>query len=276
MPKPKTDKPPAKPRNKWTQWFVQMMTVQTKGCGLEIIHEYELYKNPMKIDVVVVKKPANVVLKNTAMKFFRNHNIIEFKGPVDSLTIQGYDRVMSYFYAYLSQESLSFAEVAITFISVRKPLKLLDTLQKERNYKIICAKDAGIYYITAEGIPVTQLIVSKEAQAADLTWIRALRDDLSLKEGLEMIKKFGSEEDVVQSLLLANKTLLEELANMEVKDPKIRKLFEKMTGKSFVEVRMEGRQEGLQEGMQKGIQEVFTLLEKGYSLTEAKKKLQLV
>jgi hypothetical protein len=47
--------------------------------------------------------------------------------------------------------------------------------------------------------------LSVEAETADLTWIRALRDDLTLEEGLEVIEKFGN-EDVVQSLLSANKT----------------------------------------------------------------------
>jgi len=56
---------------------------------------------------------------------------------------------------------------------------------------------------------------------------------------------------------------------MLVKDPKVRKFMEKWTGKSFVEVRQKGRLEGKLEGRQ----EVFALLEKGYSLAEAKKEL---
>jgi hypothetical protein len=45
-------------------------------------------------------------------------------------------------------------------------------------------------------------------------------------------KTFG-DEDVIQSLLLANKNLLEEMYDMEVKDPKLRKLFERISGKTF-------------------------------------------
>ena len=67
IPKQSTDKPPARTRNKWTQWFVQMMTVQAKGCGLEIIYDYQLYKEPMRVDVVVVKKTVDVVIENTAV-----------------------------------------------------------------------------------------------------------------------------------------------------------------------------------------------------------------
>jgi hypothetical protein len=49
-----------------------MLTIETKGYDLEIIYEYELYKNPMRIDVVVVKKSDNVTIKNTAMKMWFN------------------------------------------------------------------------------------------------------------------------------------------------------------------------------------------------------------
>jgi hypothetical protein len=267
MPKQKEIKQ-KRTRNKWTQWFVQMLTAQTKGYDLEIIYDYELYKEPMRIDVVVVKKPENVVIKNSAMKFFKNHNVIEFKGPVDRLTIQSYDRVMSYFYSYLSQNSLSFSDIAITFVSVKKPENMLEILQKERKYKIIPQKEAGIYYILSEGIPATQLIVSNEAKSGDLTWVRALRDDLTLEEGLEVIEKFGN-EDVVQSLLLANKNLLEEIDNMLVKDAKLRRIMEKASGKTFAEE----MQKGVQQGMQKMKSELFALWEQGIPITEAKKRL---
>jgi len=225
-----------KPRNQWTLWFAQMLDIEAKDYGLEIDFEHELFRNPLKIDVLVVKKPENVVLENSAMKFFRNHNIIEFKGPVDNLTIEKYNKVMGYFYVYLAERKVNFDDVAITLISVKKPIDLLEYLEKERNYKIIPAEEDGIYYIKADNLPATQLIVSKEAKAQDLVWIRALRDDLTLDEGLELVDVFGS-KDVVLSLLLANKNLLEEIDNMQVKNPKAVRIVEKW------------KREGMQEGM---------------------------
>ena len=226
------EKKPKKPRNIWTLYFAQMLALQTKGIDLEIDYEHELYRNPMRIDVVVVKKPENVVLKNSAMRFFRNHNVIEFKGPNDNLTIQKYNKVMAYFYAYLAGNNLNFDDVAITLVSIKRPQELLDYLEKERKYEIIPAKESGIYYIKADNLPATQLIVSKEATAKDLIWVKALRNDLTVEEGVEVIKTFGENEDVVQSLILANKNLLEE-ADMMVKDRETRKIIERLTGKTF-------------------------------------------
>ena len=226
------EKKPKKPRNIWTLYFAQMLALQTKGIDLEIDYEHELYRNPMRIDVVVVKKPENVVLKNSAMRFFRNHNVIEFKGPNDNLTIQKYNKVMAYFYAYLAGNELIFDDVAITLVSIKRPQELLEYLEKERKYKIIPAKEKGIYYIKADNLPATQLIVSKEVKAADLIWIKALRNDLTIEEGVEVIKTFGENEDVIQSLILANKNLLEE-ADMMVKDRETRRIIERLTGKTY-------------------------------------------
>jgi hypothetical protein len=236
-----------KPRNKWTLMFAQMLALKTKDYDLEIDYEHELFRNPMRIDVVVVKKPENVVIKNSAMKFFRNYNVIEFKGPVDNLNVAKYNKVMAYFYAYLAGKKLSFDDVAITLVSIKKPLELLEYLEKERKYKIIPAKESGIYYIKAENLPATQLIVSKEVTAADLAWVNALRNDLTLKEGLKITKLFGEDEDVIQSLIFANKNLLKEMEDMQVKDPEIRRILERVSGKSFVNERQQGMQQGMRE-----------------------------
>ena len=252
------EKKPKKPRNIWTLYFAQMLELATKGIDLEIDYEHELFRNPMRIDVLVVKKPENIVLKNSAMKFFRNHNIIEFKGPTDNLTIDKYNKVMAYFYAYLSGKKLKFEDIAITLVSIKKPQELLEYLEKERNYKIIPAKESGIYYISSKDIPATQLIVSKEAKAADLVWVKALKNDLTLEEGLELVDTFG-DEDVVKSLLLANENLLEEMENMQKMTPKVRKILERVSGKTFAEAKQEG------------MQQLLALWEKGVSLTEAKK-----
>ena len=227
-------KKPKKPRNIWTLYFAQMLALQTKGIDLEIDYEHELYRNPMRIDVVVVKKPENVVLKNSAMRFFRNHNVIEFKGPVDNLSVKKYNKVMAYFYAYLAGNNLNFDDVAITLVSIKRPQELLDYLEKERKYEIIPAKESGIYYICSRDIPATQLIVSKEATAKDLIWVKALRNDLTIEEGLEITKVFGKDEEVIQSLLLANENLVEEMENMQTISPRVRGVLERVSGKTFV------------------------------------------
>jgi hypothetical protein len=253
---------------------------------VEIIPEFQLYKEPMRIDVLIIKLLENVVIKNTVMKFFRKHNIVEFKGPSDILSIKAFDRVLSYFYAYLSQNSLDFTEAAITFVSVKRPEKLLEILKNDRKYKIVSAKAKGIYYIRERDrysgyVPAMQLVVNSELSAQDAGWIKAIRNDWTVEDGIEIARKFeNTNEDkllieVMYSLYSANDEILEEVDKMTTEERKIKKFLRSWSIRSGAaeEWKREGLQEGIREGRREGIQEIFALWNSGYSLEEAKKKL---
>ncbi|MDR3013530.1 MAG: hypothetical protein LBU70_10065, partial [Chitinispirillales bacterium] len=192
---------PKEPRHMWTDIFAKVLTVLLRGYAVDIYTEYELYKKPMKIDVVVIKILEDVVIQNTVMRFFKKHNIVEFKGPGDILSIGAFDKVLSYFYAYLSQKSVRFDETTVTFVSTKRPRKLLKILQGERKYKIIASEAHGIYYITTMGsrsegyVPAMQLVVSSELSAEDAEWISAIRDDWTVEYGAEILEKAESTND---------------------------------------------------------------------------------
>lgn len=212
-----------KPRNDWTRIFVLVMEYLLRDYRdkIEIIPEYELYRKSMSIDVVIIKLLEDFVIKNTVMKFFKRHNVIEFKGPTDYLNIEAFDRVLSYFYAYISQNSLELSEVAITFVSVKKPIKLLETLQNKRKYKIIPTKARGIYYIKgASCVPAMQLVINSELSAHDAAWIKAIRNNWTVQDGVEMIRIFEEGNDLLNDIMLmlttANSGTFEEAKKMTI------------------------------------------------------------
>ncbi|GMO35419.1 MAG: hypothetical protein Ta2B_15440 [Termitinemataceae bacterium] len=47
--------------------------------------EHQLTGAPLKIDVLVIKKEKNVVIKNKIAALFLPHNIVEYKSPDDYL-----------------------------------------------------------------------------------------------------------------------------------------------------------------------------------------------
>jgi predicted transposase/invertase (TIGR01784 family) len=177
---------------------------------------------------------------------------------------------MSYFYAYLSQRPVKFDEVAVTFISTRRPQKLLKILQSERKYKIIASNQPGIYYITTDApslpyVPAMQLVVSNELSAKDAEWIKAIRDDWTVEFGAEVLEKTekmndSQLRDVAFSLLWANyHNWKEETMRLQGKNFKkwlvTSGLTEEIQQEAWQGGRQEGRQEGQQEGWQKGIEE---------------------
>ena len=273
--------PPKAPRNKWTAFFAQLMGILLEGKA-QVLPEHELYKDPMRIDIVVIKLLKDEVIDNTVMRFFRKHNIVEFKGPSDTLNIWSFNRVLSYFYSYLTQERVSFDDAAITFVSVRRPVKLFRLLQEERGYKIIPSGTDGIYYITIEGqqtahVPSMQLVVNCELSAADAEWIKAIRNDWTAEYGEEAVHKAEKIKDsrmreLIYSLALANQCNWEEEDMTNLISAKDFRRFAELSGlakKWKQEGQQEGVMEGMQKGMQKGVQQLLKFLKSGHSLEEA-------
>ncbi|MCL2845264.1 MAG: hypothetical protein FWE23_07425 [Chitinivibrionia bacterium] len=269
-------KKPKKPRNKWTYIFVQVMEYLLRNHNVQIIPEFELYKAPMRIDIVIIKLLEKVVIKNTVMKFFRAYNIIEFKGPTDNLNIQAFDRVLSYFHSYISQNSLNINDIAITLVSIKKPENLLEILKIDRGYKISSAKASGIYYIKAVASPAMQLVVNSELSARDVDWIKAIRNDWTVEDGVELVKKFESTgedkilREVLYSLCIANNDILEEVEKMTADERKTMKFLSDWSKKSGMAQKW--KQEGVKQGEQRATQQIITFLSQGHSLEEAKKK----
>ena len=269
-------KKPKKPRNKWTHIFVQVMEYLLRNHKVQIIPEFELYKAPMRIDIVIIKLLEKVVIKNTVMKFFRAYNIIEFKGPTDNLNIQAFDRVLSYFHSYISQNSLNINDIAITLVSIKKPENLLEILKIDRGYKISSAKASGIYYIKAVASPAMQLVVNSELSARDVDWIKAIRNDWTVEDGVELVKKFESTgedkilREVLYSLCIANNDILEEVEKMTADERKTMKFLSDWSKKSGMAQKW--KQEGVKQGEQRATQQIITFLSQGHSLEEAKKK----
>ena len=274
-----------KPRNKWTHIFLRVMEYLLRNYKVQITPEYELYKEPMRIEIVIIKLLEDVIIKNTAMKFFKKHNVIEFKGPTDILNIEAFDRVLSYFYAYLSQNSLSLQDVALTFVSVKKPEKLFEILKNNRKYKIVSAKANGIYYIKSITSPAIQLLVISELSAQDLIWIKAIRNDWTAQEGIEIVKRFESTgenkllREVLYSLCTANEDILEEVEKM-TESKKVIKFLDSWAVRSgraqtwMREAEQKGMQKGMQEGRQEERQRIFAILQQqGYDVNSIKSKL---
>ena len=62
---------------------------------LEFEPEHLLSKKPMQIDVLV-KNEKHVQIKKNIGRIFRQHNIVEYKSPDDTLTIDDFYKVYGY------------------------------------------------------------------------------------------------------------------------------------------------------------------------------------
>lgn len=176
-------------KNQVLQWHpaffagLQIELEEDADC-LEFIQEYSLGTKPMEIDVLI-KKEEKRVLKKSIGKIFRKHNIIEYKSPMDYLSVDDYYKAYGYAYFYKADRvpvnEVLLEELTISLVSERYPKKLLGYLKKQRGFLVI-EKYPGIYYVEGDLLPVQIVVTSRLAKEESL-WLRNLTNKLKRCRG---------------------------------------------------------------------------------------------
>lgn len=63
---------------------------------LEFNIEYNLSKEPLRVDLLIIGKSNDIQLENEIGKLFKRYNIIEYKSPDDGLTIDDFFKTIGY------------------------------------------------------------------------------------------------------------------------------------------------------------------------------------
>ena len=130
---------------------------------LEFQQEYNLSKEPLRVDLLVVRRLADVQVKNEIGHIFRQYNIVEYKSPGDGLSIDTFYKTVGYacFYKGLgkTEDAIPIQEMSISFFREAYPGKLftkLESLGME-----IKNPYPGIYYIRQwQAMPDIQIVVT--------------------------------------------------------------------------------------------------------------------
>ena len=232
-----------KQKLQWHPAFVaalEMELLENKD-DLEFEREHNLNRKPLLIDCLVIKKKKDVVIKNEIGKFFRKHNIIEYKSARDSLSIDDVAKTQGYAHLYKaygeSVNAVKFDEVSVTLIRESKPVGLFKYF--EENKYIVSNPYKGIYYIKSGLKFPTQIIIGKELNHENHEWFNLLSDKVTKQEmtrAIEYSRKVRSknERELIDAIFevsaLANKNIVEELkmgdedmcqALMEIMKPEI-------------------------------------------------------
>jgi hypothetical protein len=55
--------------------------------SLEFKYEYQLNSEPLRIDLLIIKKPENITIGKNIARIFRTDNLLEYKSPEASLSV---------------------------------------------------------------------------------------------------------------------------------------------------------------------------------------------
>ena len=177
----------------WHPRFIGAMNLELKKNRDDLLFEkeYNLNTKPLEIDLLVIKKNADIQIDNEIGKIFRGHNILEYKSPRDELDIDTFYKASAYASLYKSYgktlDAIKADDVTVSLVRQAKPYGLLRYF--EGHGYLVTNPYRGIYYIQKKVLFPTQIIVTKELKWEEHIWLRSLSDRLEKHNLLELLEE---------------------------------------------------------------------------------------
>jgi len=255
----------------WHPAFLQAIQMELSDYRdfLEFRYEYQLTSEPLRIDLLIIKKTRDVAINKNIARIFRSDNVVEYKSPEDYLSVKDFWKVCAYanFYASITP-GVDLSDVTLTFVGSRHPRKLLRYLTGIRGYSVE-ETSPGIYRVSGDYLPI-QIIESGKLPESENLWLKSLRDDLKIDDAKAILQARQKQEvslDAYMDILLrGNPETFLEVQNMAR-----RPTFEEVFTKAGIipEWLERGRKQGREEGFEKGKEIIArNLMRRGMSVEE--------
>jgi hypothetical protein len=226
---------------------------------LEFEREHNLSKEPLRVDLLIVKKRKDVTIKNEIGRIFRKFNILEYKSPDDGMSIDDYYKAVGYacIYKALGEtvNAVPAEELTVSLFRETYPRKLIGELR--RAGAGVQEKFPGIYYVTGHTLFATQIVVTGSLGRENHSSLRVLsshaqeedvRRFLAESEALTTPGERNNMDAVLQVSISANGSIYEKVKE----DMLMCEALEKLMKKEIDAKVAEGIQQGLEQGLEKG------------------------
>ena len=244
---------------------------QIESRRLDFIHEYTLGTEPVRTDMIIIKKTNDEPLRKNIGKIFRRYNIVEYKSPEDYLSIDDFYKAYAYvnFYkAYTGAvDEIKITELTLTLVCFHFPSKLITHLREIRKYNIQPISP-GIYKIIGDIIPM-QIIVTPRLSEKENLWLKNLTNNISDSDSIgnlladyDLHKSDPHYRTVMDIIVRANSSKFKEEVHskmcdalMEIMREEWKDELDKVRVAAKNEALVTGHQEGLMEGRKEGLAE---------------------
>ena len=214
-------------------------------------------------------------------RIFRGHNIIEYKSPEDSLSVNDFYKVYGYTCFYQSNtdhvKEIDSEDMTITFVSNCYPREMFRHLENVRNITVE-RQSKGIYYLKGDAIPM-QYLNLKELDEDENYWLQALRTNLKAGEEIRTLvsnyekNRHSKDYSAVMNLIArANWKQMEEEKRM---CDALNELFAEELKEADAHGRLAGKQQGgieMCKDLGLSYVETFSKIKEKYQLTEEQAK----
>ena len=167
--------------------------LSNKG-DLEFQREYNLSKEPVRMDLLIIKKLSDARIENELGHIFKKFNVVEYKNPDDALTIDDYYKTVGYACLYKglgeSVDQIPADELTISIFRESCPREMFKAMKKmgleiEERYP-------GIYYISGkQALFDTQIVVTKQLEKETHRTLRVLSKHVQEEDVRAFVEKAG-------------------------------------------------------------------------------------
>jgi len=179
----------------WHPAFAEAIQLELEDyCHeLEFFSEYQLNKEPLRIDCIVIKKAKGTIIKKNIAAVFREVNLLEYKSPDDYVSVADFYRLYGYACLYSALENIPITGMSISLIETRHPRSLFAHLQKTRQYKVD-EKLPGIYTVKGDILPI-QIIESRKLSAEENLWLKYLSNRLDPAAAFQIMNEAAKKKN---------------------------------------------------------------------------------
>lgn len=227
-------------RTRFHYGFYAAMKVEYDIIHADVTYEQEIQlgEDPVRLDFLIIKKDARVILTDPIGEFFRAVNLFEYKSPDDGLSIDDFYKAQGYGLIYKGFDrkvnELPIEDITLTLVRHTYPRELIKTL-KGAGF-IIHEEYPGIFRVEGRiSIPV-QLVISSRLPEGEYEGLKLLASgctkdaimyyaERAVVSGDENIK--ANAGTVIGVCLDINKNLGSELKEDGVMNEVIRDIFKK-------------------------------------------------
>ncbi|MCC8138496.1 MAG: hypothetical protein LIO76_10685 [Clostridiales bacterium] len=208
-------------RINWHSAIVSALKIELADYQDILSYQSEIVLNTgqRRGDLLITKAENSRSIASPIGRIFQKYNLIEYKGPGDSLGIQNYYKSLSYIYSFPThfQSDKILEDTSLTLISHSFPQKLWNHLKRKNLHPAHKSSQnplekmlPGLYHINTEMIPV-QLIITSQLTGEEYLWLQSLTNALptvSLQRVAAAYRRHENEPDYqtyMNTLIRANK-----------------------------------------------------------------------
>ena len=140
--------------------FKRIMDLRFTQLGIPLQTQVEVSHLPRTIDAVVVLRhetDQEKVRLETPFPYAGPHNLIEFKGENDRLTIPDFRLILGRSNLYMGENRIPVSDITITIVCAGTPRKVLKHSQAEVEFESL----GGGYYRSTDKLPVHIIAINE-------------------------------------------------------------------------------------------------------------------